>query len=160
MATPITQITKRQLTPEEEKEKKLGELETLLVQQDQALNKILEITGELNDAGILDAVRAMVKARENLTGIAVHQASREPVTNLINNAMKAAAVVTTIDPNTTGRVMDSVKSGLDEAELHRDTPKKVGIFGLVKALRDPDVNRSIRFGINFLKGMGRELGRK
>ncbi|MDN7242262.1 DUF1641 domain-containing protein [Planococcus sp. N028] len=160
MATPITQITKRQLTPEEEKEKKLGELETLLVQQDQALNKILEITGELNDAGILDAVRAMVKARENLTGIAVHQASREPVTNLINNAMKAAAVVTTIDPNTTARVMNSVKSGLDEAELQRDNPKKVGVFRLIKALRDPDINRSIRFGLNFLKGMGRELGRK
>ncbi|TWT27229.1 DUF1641 domain-containing protein [Planomicrobium sp. CPCC 101110] len=160
MATPITQISKRQLTPEEEKEKKLGELETLLVQQDQALNKILEITGELNDAGILDAVRAMVKARENLTGIAVHQASREPVTNLINNAMKAAAVVTAIDPNTTARLMDSVKGGLDEAELHRDNPKKIGVFGLVKALRDPDVNRSLKFGINFLRGMGRELGRK
>jgi uncharacterized protein YjgD (DUF1641 family) len=160
MATPITQITKRQLTPEEEKEKKLGELETLLVQQDQALNKILEITGELNDAGILDAVRAMVKARENLTGIAVHQASREPVTNLINNAMKAAAVVTAIDPNTTARIMNSVKSGLDEAELHRDNPKKIGVLKLAKAVFDPDINRSIRFGLNFLKGMGRELGRK
>ena len=160
MATPITQITKRQLTPEEEKQKKLDELETLLVQQDQALNKILDITGELNDAGILDAVRAMVKARENLTEIAVHQASREPVTNLINNAMKAAAVVTAIDPNTTERVMNSVKSGLDEAETQRNNPKKIGVFGLEKALRDPDVNRSIRFGLNFLKGMGRELGRK
>jgi uncharacterized protein YjgD (DUF1641 family) len=160
MATPITQIHKRQLTPEEEKEKKLGELETLLVQQDQALNKILEITGELNDAGVLDAVRAMVKAREKLTGIAVHQASREPVTNLINNAMKAAAVVTAIDPNTTARVMNSVKSGLDEAELHRDNPKKIGVIKLAQAIFDPDINRSIRFGLNFLKGMGRDLGRK
>ncbi|MGI2328174.1 DUF1641 domain-containing protein [Planococcus sp. YIM B11945] len=160
MATPITHIHRKQLSPEEVKQQKLSELETLLVQQDQALNKILEITGELNDSGILDAVRAMVKARENLTEIAVTQAGREPVVNLINNAMKAAAVLTAIDPNTTARLMNSVKSGLDEAEAQRNNPKKVGVVKLARALFDPDINRTIKFGLNFLKGMGKELGRK
>lgn len=160
MATPITRIKKKQLSPEELKLQRLFELETEVAEQQQALKKVLELTGELDKAGILDAVNAMVKARENLTEIAVHQASREPVTTLINNLMNAAGALTAIDPATTAKLASSVQRGLSEAEARQADSRKISLFGLLKALRDPDVNRSIRFGLHFLKGMGKELDRK
>lgn len=159
MATPIKHISKKQLTPEELRLQRLFELETQLASQQQALHKLLELTGELDKAGILDAVNAMVKARENLTEIAVHQAAREPVTTLINNLMNAAGALTAVDPATTAKLAASIQRGLSEAEMQQTNSRKIGPLGLWKALRDPDINRSIRFGMDFLKGMGKELKR-
>ena len=160
MARPITQLKKKELTPEEIRQQKLQELEALLAEQDQALNKLLEITGDLNDAGILDAVLAMVKAKEGIAEVVIHQATREPVTNLINNMMSAAGALTAIDPATTEKLASSVASGLKEAEADQKNDQKIGLFQMMKALRDPDINRSIKFGLSFLKGMGKGLGNK
>lgn len=160
MATPITRINRKQLTPDELRLQRLFELESQVADQQQALQKLLEITGELDKAGILDAVGAVIKARENLTEIAVNQAAREPVTTLINNVMNAAGALTAIDPAITAKLGSSVQKGLSEAEAQGADSRKIGPIGLWKALRDPDVNRSIRFGLNFLKGMGKELNRQ
>lgn len=160
MASPITHFKKKELTLEEIKQEKLHELESLLAEQDQALNKLLAITGDLNDAGILDAVMAMVKAKEGIASVVMHQASSEPVTNLINNIMSATGALTTIDPVMTQKLASSVANGLKEAESQRINDKKVGIFQLMKSLKDPDINRSIKFGLNFLKGMGKGMDGK
>ncbi len=159
MAIPITTIKKKELTAEESKRQKLDELQSLIAEQDHVINKILEITGELDDAGVFDALKAMVKAKDELAKIAVEQAGREPVTNLINHALNASGVVAAIDPEVTAKIGASVKSGLEEAELYRDNGHKVSIFELMGALNDPDTNRAIKFGLDFLKGMGKELGR-
>ena len=160
MARPIPQLKKKELTPEEIRQQKLKELEALLAEQDQALNKLLEITGDLNDAGILDAALAMVKAKEGIAEVALHQATREPVTNLINNMMSAAGALTAIDPATTEKLTSSIANGLKEAEADQRNDQKMGLFQMMKALRDPDIQRSIKFGLSFLKGMGKGLGGK
>ncbi|WP_342512953.1 DUF1641 domain-containing protein [Sporosarcina sp. FSL K6-1522] len=157
MAIPITSIAKKELTPEETKQAKLAELQSLIAEQDQAFNKILEITGDLDDAGIFDALKAMVKAKEDLAKIAVGQVSREPVTNIINHVLSASSVMAAIDPAVTEKLASSVKAGLDEAELYRGNGQKVGVFQLMTALNDPDINRAAKFGLDFLKGMGKEL---
>ncbi len=157
MASPITQIKKKEWTAEEIRQQKLYELETLIAEQDQALNKLLAITGDLDDAGVLDAVLAMVKAKEGIAEVVMGQATREPVTNLINNMMSAAGALTAIDPASTGKLASSVVNGLKEAQ--NQNGKKLGVLQLVKAFRDPDINRTIKFGLNFLKGMGKGLDR-
>ncbi len=159
MAVPITSIKKKQRTPEEIKQEKLAELQSLIAEQDQALNKILEITGELDDAGIFDALKAMVKAKENLAKIAVDQASREPITNIINHVLNVSSVISAIDPAVTAKLAASVQSGLHEADLYKDNGQKVGVFQFMMALNDPDINRAAKFGLDFLKGMGKELGK-
>nr|WP_284286341.1 DUF1641 domain-containing protein [Alicyclobacillus fastidiosus] len=37
------------------------------------------------------------------------------------------------------------------------SPKKIGVFALAKTLKDPDVNRTLKFAIGFLKGLGKTL---
>lgn len=159
MASPITQIKKKEWTAEEIRQQKLYELETLIAEQNEALNKLLAITGDLDDAGVLDAVLAMVKAKEGIAEVVMGQATREPVTNLINNMLSAAGALTAIDPESTGKLASSVVNGLKEAEAQNQNGKKIGIFQMLKAVRDPDINRTIKFGLNFLKGMGKGLDR-
>lgn len=157
MAAPITSIKRIELTPEEQKQQKLLELQSLISEQQQSLNKIIQITAELDNAGVLDALTAMVKAKDEIAGIAVTQASREPITNLINNVMNATGLLTTINPEVTANLKDSIAKGIEEAELYKGNGDKVSILQVMTALNDPHINQAVKYGLNFLKGMGKGL---
>ncbi|KXH81874.1 DUF1641 domain-containing protein [Sporosarcina sp. HYO08] len=157
MAEPITTIIRNELTEEQSKQKKLEELQTFIAEQDEALQKLIAITGELDQAGVLDAVQAMAKAKDAISKIAIDQVSKEPVTNLINHVMNVAGVFSSIDPAVTEKLANGLKSGMQEAELYQNNGDKVSVFQLLTALNDPDINRAVKFGLDFLKGMGKEL---
>jgi uncharacterized protein YjgD (DUF1641 family) len=157
LAAPISAIKKHELTDEQKKQQKLEDLTTLLSEHDEALNKIMGIVGELNDLGVLEAANAMLQAKEKIAKIALGQITREPITNMINNLMSAAGALTSIDPELTKKLADSVAAGVDEGSKHLQSNKKIGMFDLVKVLKDPDINRAIGFGIHFMKGLGKGL---
>jgi uncharacterized protein YjgD (DUF1641 family) len=157
MAAPIKAIQKQVWTDEELKQQKLEDLKTLLTDNEEALNKILDIVGELNDIGVLEAVNAMLQAKEKIAKIALGQVNREPITNMINNLMGAAGALTNLDPELTKKLVSSVTLGLDEGSKHLQGNNKIGIFDLLKVLKDPDINRAVGFGIHFMKGLGKGL---
>lgn len=157
MAIPVTTIKKKELTEEEIRQEKLAELQSLVADQEQALNKLLEITGDLEDIGVFDALQALVRAKDDIAKIAVGQISREPVTNLINHVINTSNAISSINPEATAKIAAGIKAGLDEVEQN-DGDRKLSIFGLMSALNDPDINRAVKFGLDFLKGMGKELG--
>ncbi|PEB56087.1 hypothetical protein CON65_23450 [Bacillus pseudomycoides] len=157
MAAPIKAIQKQELTEEEQKQQKLEDLKALLVDNEEALNQMFNIVGELNDIGMLEAANSMLKAKEPIAKIVLGQVTREPVTNLINNMMGAAGALTELDPELTKKLVSSVLTGMGEGNQHLQSNKKVGILDLMKVLKDPDINRAIGFGLHFLKGMGKGL---
>ncbi|PFJ06454.1 hypothetical protein COI88_06980 [Bacillus cereus] len=157
MAAPIQAIQKQELTEEEMKQQKLEDLKELLANNEDALNQMFNIVGELNDIGMLEAANSMLKAKEPIAKIVLGQVTREPVTNLINNMMGAAGALTELDPELTKKLVGSVLTGMDEGNQHLQSNKKVGILNLMKVLKDPDINRAIGFGLHFLKGMGKGL---
>jgi uncharacterized protein YjgD (DUF1641 family) len=157
MAKPISTIQKHIQTEEEEKNRKLEELKSILADNDTALNETLTLLRELHQSGMLEAAGSMLKAKEKIAEIAVSQAAREPVTNLINHATGAAGALAATDPEMTKKLVNSVLSGLNEANDHLQHQKQLGLLDLVKALKDPDINRAAGFGLAFLKGMGKEL---
>ncbi|WP_243522324.1 DUF1641 domain-containing protein [Bacillus pseudomycoides] len=157
MAAPIKVIQKQELTEAELKQQKLEDLKELLTNNEEALNQMFNIVGELNDIGMLEAANSMLKAKEPIAKIVLGQVTREPVTNLINNMMGAAGALTELDPELTKKLLCSVLAGMDEGNQHLQSNKKVGILDLMKVLKDPDINRAIGFGLHFLKGMGKGL---
>jgi uncharacterized protein YjgD (DUF1641 family) len=157
MAQPITTVKKNVKTKEQVQEEKLAELQAALADKDEALTKSLSILDELHRMGALDAANAMLEAKEKIASIALSQATREPVTNIINNLMGAAGTLSKMDPEMTTKLMDSVVAGVKQGENFVESEKKIGVFDLMKVLNDPDINRAIGFGLHFLKGMGQEL---
>lgn len=158
MAEPITSIHLKEQTPEESQAEKIAELQSTVAAQQQALNKLVEITGKLDDAGILDATKALVTAKDDLTQIAVNQLSREPILNLIKHVMNTSEALSAIDAEKSTKLVEGLKSGLHQAELADGDHTEVGVFDLLRSLNDPDINRAVKFGLNFLKGMGKSLG--
>ncbi|PJN91169.1 DUF1641 domain-containing protein, partial [Bacillus sp. mrc49] len=121
------------------------------------IKETIKLLQELHDSGILGAINNLVEAKEDVAKIAVGQMLRPPVTNALNNAMAAAGVLTELDPETTQKLVGGLSKGLQRAEEGIQSNKKVGVFDLVKLLRDPDVNRVMRFTIDLLKGLGEGL---
>ncbi|WCK55473.1 DUF1641 domain-containing protein [Aneurinibacillus sp. Ricciae_BoGa-3] len=157
MAQPIKMVRKNVDTEEMKKEQALDNLRDELADKDEALFKIMQLIGELNDSGILEAANSLLSAKEKVAGILLGQVSRKPITNLINNLMEASALLTELNPESTNKIVGSMKSGLQKAQEDVETNKKVGVFELMKALNDPDINRALRFGMGFLKGLGQGL---
>ena len=157
MAMPIKTIKRIELTAEQKKEQTLDSLLTEVAQNKDSLLETLDLLQELHNSGILDGINSLVKTKEEVAKIAVGQMTREPVTNMINNAMAAGGVLTQMDPEMTKKLMGSVAKGLERAEQGLQSNSTTGILDIMKALKDPDMNRAITFGLNLLKGIGEEL---
>ncbi|WP_102691449.1 DUF1641 domain-containing protein [Rummeliibacillus pycnus] len=157
MAAPITNIKKQQLSEEQIAEQRLNDLKDLLSENEEALQQIFSIVSDLNDIGALEAVNKMLQAKEEIAHIALGQISRKPVTNIINQLMTVAGLLSAMDPEMTKKLMGSLNSGLDEANTAIAREEKVTVFSLMKVIKDPDVNRALNFGIHFLKGLGKGL---
>lgn len=157
MAQPIKIIKKVELTEEQKKAQSLESLISEVAQNKDSLLDTLQLLQELHNSGILEAMNSLVKAKEQVAKVAVGQMTREPVTNLINNAMAAGGALTTLDPEMTKKLMNGVAKGLEKADQGLQSNSKVGILDLLKVLNDPDINRAIGFGLNLLKGVGEGL---
>lgn len=112
---------------------------------------------ELHESGILEAARSLIAAKESATKIAVEQMVRGEVVTAINNVMAIGAVLTKVDTNHFSQLAEGLKAGFVQGEKAVKKNKKVGLFHLSKALKDPDVNRAIRYGLGFLQGLGKHL---
>src|SRR5699024_6616768 len=93
MAEPITNIHQSTLTEEEKIEIKFENLKKQFVDNEESVSKVLEIMEELNDIGALEAVAAMLLAKEDIAKITLDQVSREPVINLLNTIIGATSNV-------------------------------------------------------------------
>ncbi|KAA6451372.1 DUF1641 domain-containing protein [Bacillus swezeyi] len=157
MATPITAIQKENKSDEETKLEKLEELKALLAVNEDTVSKTMKLLAELNGLGVLDAADSMVKAKEDIAKIALGQLSREPAKNLINTAIAAGGALTKADPEVMGKLLESIIAGTKQGQDFLKDDKKVGVLDLLKAMNDPDINRAVGFGLQFLKGMGKAL---
>ena len=160
MAKPISYINKKVLTEEEQKQQMLNQLSDSLLENSETIINTLKIMKDLNDIGILPAVHNMMEAKEDIVKIILGLVNREPVTNIINNLMGAAGMLSAIDPELLGKLLKSLGNGMAEGQAYLEDPKKIGLFDLMKVLKDPDINRAMGFGIHLLKGLGQGLGAK
>ncbi len=157
MAAPITSIRKREQTEDERTQKKLNDLQGLLADNEEALNSIFSIIGELNNMGALEAANSALQAKEDIMDIALHQASREPVTNVLNHLLNTAGILSSMDPEMINKLASSITAGIEEANEQLHNNKPLHMLDLLKVLKDPDITRAGRFGLHFLIRMGMEL---
>lgn len=157
MANPISTIRKQEQTPEQQKEEMLHQLLSTLIENADGLKQTVKLLQELHESGILPALQSLLQAKEQVASIAIHQLLRPSVANMINNGMAAAGALSSIEPETTQRLMTSLSVGLKKAEEGLASNQTTGVWNLMTALNDPDINRALTFGLNLFKGLGQGL---
>ncbi|URT68713.1 DUF1641 domain-containing protein [Cytobacillus firmus] len=160
MAKAIKQIELVQPSAEEEQTQDIAGLLTQLSQNREALSSAIDIIGQLQKSGILDIIQGFLHSKEKVAAIAIDQVNQPNMHNIIRNGFNTVDFLGSLDPQQMNIMMSAVTKGLDESAEVMKRNEKTGVLGLMKALRDPDINLAINSMLGFLKGMGREMGKE
>lgn len=157
MAQPISSFPEKEWSEQERQDHTMNTLQEALCEQEEAIQKLLHIAGDLQSAGILEALQAIIQAKEKITEIAVRQMSKDAIVNIIQHAVGVSGELSSLDPAASKKLLKGMRRGLEEAELFRNSPQKWSTFQLLTALQDPAIQTSLQFGLHFLRGLGKEL---
>ncbi|MBC2373312.1 DUF1641 domain-containing protein [Listeria booriae] len=157
MAEPISKIRRVEKTEDEVKQEKMAAIKDQIVTEDAAFLEALELVKALHDSGALDMINSALKAKEDIATTFLNEARKEPATNAINNLMISGKLLTDTKPEQTEKLLESLANAQAKANESLKDDTTLGLFGLAKAMKDPDVNRALRYGLAFLKGVGQEL---
>ncbi|WP_163655116.1 DUF1641 domain-containing protein [Listeria sp. PSOL-1] len=157
MAEPISKIRDTRPTEKEQDEQNLAELKEGIAKDAAGFKELLEFVKLLHDSGALETLNSTMKARDEIAKTALNEWRKEPTTNAINNLMLSSKLLTEIKPEQTEELINHLKETAKKAEEDAKSEEIIGFFGLMKALKDPDINRALRYSLSFLKGIGESL---
>ncbi|MBC1474570.1 DUF1641 domain-containing protein [Listeria grandensis] len=157
MAEPISKIRRVEKTDDQIKQDKMTAIKDQIATDDAAFMEVLELVKALHDSGALDMLNSALKAKEDIATTFLNEARKEPATNAINNLMMTSKLLTETKPEQTEKMLEGLANAQAKANESLKEDTTLGLFGLAKAMKDPDVNRALRYGLAFLKGVGQEL---
>lgn len=157
MAKAITKLNKRVPDPVEEQRQAIDQLIEMTADSRNALMEMLEIMQRLQEYGILDAVRAMLNKGPQVSALAIQQINKPGTYNLIKNVFAGIELMSAVDLSKMGTMTDGLTKGVEKASESLKAKEQTNVWGLVKVLKDPDVNAALTAGISLLKGFGEHL---
>jgi uncharacterized protein YjgD (DUF1641 family) len=158
MAKAITNIEKQIPDPTEAESLALQQLVKDLTNRQDSLHKLLDIAGELEKLGVLDALQGMLKNSKQITLIGMDQLNKPGAHRMLKNGMGAVAFLTQVDPNKLQTLLNGVAAGIDQA-VDAEANKKQGLWGFIKSLREREMVSSLSVMTRFLRGMGSALNK-
>jgi uncharacterized protein YjgD (DUF1641 family) len=157
MAKALKLMVSDDRTPKQRQEESLAELLQVVAGHKDDLVSLLKLVDMLEESGALAMLTALLGRRTKVGEVLLSQVAKPSSINTINNLLAIGGAVGNLDPKVTKRLVAGVGAGMQRATAALEKHEEVGLLGLIKALRDPDVNRVLTFGVNFLKGMGASL---
>ncbi|WCN37602.1 DUF1641 domain-containing protein [Aneurinibacillus uraniidurans] len=157
MAKPIQDVTRHEPTEAELQAQALGELLSVVAKHGDAIKDLLKIVELLHEMGAMEVIGGLIQSREKVMEIGVSQLSKPTMTRGINNVMSAVGMVGELEPEMIRKVVSGVVNGIDRSNEELQSNQKMGMFDLIKVLRDPNANRALTMAVGFLKGLGEKL---
>lgn len=155
MAEPIKRIERKPLSVEAEKKRDLEEIQHALTEHKTAILETIELLQGLHDRGILPLLNSLLAEGDKVLAIAMKEINKPQNSRVIENAVQLALMAGSLDLERLKPILDGVNAGLKEAAPQTD--EQTSLLNLLKALRDPEVQRAVTILISFLKGMGSEM---
>ncbi|MFG6148081.1 DUF1641 domain-containing protein [Halobacillus sp. B23F22_1] len=160
MAKAIKQIDRSIPTAEEKQAAEVNELISSITEHKETLLLLLEIIEEFHKVGLLDMLQGVLKTRHKLGLLAMEELDKPVVHDLVKSGIGAFNFLTKVDPEQFSRILNGMSEGLKHSSEQLENDKTLGIWGMMKATKDPEVNRSLTTFIHFLEGMGKGLKTK
>lgn len=160
MAKATKIIHRHEISDEEKRKKDLKEVEDALVQNKQALLESLSVLSHMQDKGILSLLNGLFGQGDKVLEILVKTADTPETSNTLKNILLMFGVLGTINVKQLEPILLKVNSGVERVAQHNDTEEKTSYFDLLRALKDPEINRALTLLMTFLKGMGEKTEHK
>ncbi|UZJ76901.1 DUF1641 domain-containing protein [Fictibacillus sp. KU28468] len=156
-----TKIIKRlEVTEEEQRTRDLKEVEDALIKNKDALLESLSVINHMHEKGIISLLNGLFGQGDKVLEILVKTADTPETSNTLKNLLLMMGVLGTLDVKQLEPLLLKVNAGAAKVAEHKDTEEKTSYFDLVRALKDPEINRSITLLMTFLKGMGEKTEHK
>ena len=154
MAERITNIKRMQKTEAEVKEENLAEVTDAIVANKDSILKAINIISTLDDAKLLDAMSGAIKSRGVIANKFSVELNKEQYSGLISNMASLVFLLGDLDVNDLSEMLNKVNKGLRVAN-QANPNQKTSITGLMGMLKDDEMNRSLTYMMNMLRGMSR-----
>ncbi|MGY4691606.1 DUF1641 domain-containing protein [Salibacterium sp. K-3] len=160
MAKAITQINVQEKTEEERKKQIHQDMLDQIADNQESIRTTLDIIEELQQAGVLDMAKGLLRMREEIGSISIDKVNEPGMHHLIKNGFHAIAFIEKLDPKDIEQIMEGTVQGLDHLSKETEKGEPVGVWGLLKMMRDPHVMTALSAMGAFLHGFGEGMERK
>ncbi len=132
----------------------LGDVGEEVARRQDSLRNFLELLRLLDEQGVLRLVSDFVTANEELIRISVDWLSRPENLRTVQNVRVLLASLERIGPAQLERLLRELTRALDRASAVGPAGPRLGAFGLLRQLGDPETNRGLLVLIAALQGFG------
>ncbi|MFB4164502.1 DUF1641 domain-containing protein [Alteribacillus sp. JSM 102045] len=160
MAKAITQINIQEKTEEEKDQQIQKDLLKQITDNHESIQTTLEIIEELQQAGILDMAKGLLRMREKIGSISIEKVNQPSMHHLIKNGFHAIEFVGKIEPEELEKMMNGVIHGMERMSKETEKDEEISMWKMFKTMRDPHVMTALSYLTAFLNGMGEEMGKK
>lgn len=154
MAKPTNVIARAVKTPEEERATALESLLEGASDNSQSLLEALALLETLHQRGILEALAAFFQKGDVVLGIAMDTLAQPAYSKAAKNALILAQTLSSLDEETMAASQRMVASGAQGFANAQPPAKPLGIFDILRSLKDPDVSAGLAAILGLLKGIG------
>jgi uncharacterized protein YjgD (DUF1641 family) len=116
----------------------------------------LKLLQAMHDRGVLELLVAVFERGDRVLQKLVDFAAQPGTTQVMKNLAVAMEMWSQLDSGDIQKLAHGVSSGLASAK-EVSAPKPIGVFELLRELKDPDVSAAVRAVLAFLKGFGQTL---
>lgn len=157
MANPITNIKRMEVSEEVTREQNMDEITKAVSENKEAILKGIDFLGTLNESGLLDMTHALVKQKETALDNVMRELNKPQYSATLENMMKMVLLVGELHVDELADFIGKLNNGLEESLAFDNSDKtKTSYMDLIKALKDPEINRSVTMLLQFMRGMGKE----
>jgi uncharacterized protein YjgD (DUF1641 family) len=154
MAKSIDKVVRLEVPKEKIQEQNLNELIEALSENKDSLLKVIGIIKHMDENRNLDTLSAMVNHQEDILHNFSKEANKDQNAAILNNLARMTELLGSL--NFEGIETLSVRNTRNlNIGKERPPTKRTGFFGLLGALRDPAVQRTLTIIIYILRGIGK-----
>ena len=155
MAERITKINRLEKSKEQLKLESLNEVTDAIVENKDSILKAIRIIKNLDDAKLLYAINGGIKGRQVIINKFATELNKDMYTGLITNLAPMVFMLGNLEVKELSQFLNKLNSGLHVANQASPNAKTT-IRSLMSVLKDDDMNRSLTYMLNLLKGMSRK----
>ena len=156
MAKAIKQIKRIEVSEEEKRANDLKEIEDALIENKDALLETLNVVGGMKERGILTLLNGLFGEGDRVLKVLVDLLNVPENTTALKNLMLLFGAAGKINVQDLEPLLLKVNAGIENVAEHSEGTEKTGYLDLLRALKDPEINRSLTILMTFLKGMGKD----
>ncbi|WP_145477235.1 DUF1641 domain-containing protein [Staphylococcus warneri] len=155
MAERITQIKRMEKSDEQVKADNLNEVLDAISENKDSIMKAIRLVKVLDEAKLLDALSGGIKGRQVIINKFAVELNKDIYTGLLSNMASLVFLLGDLNVKDLSDMLNRLNKGMHVAN-QASSHSKTNVRSLLGVLKDDDMNRSITYMLNLLKGMSRE----